>query len=371
MSENLLLCYAINKKRSISSLVSVTLAQSRKVFKELVGAIEGSHIIKKKNEQTLELELINGSQIFFKSAEQGTASLRGYTVNGILILDEASFLKEDILEAVLPWCNVHKPPILIVSTPKFKNCFFYRFFQYGKEGKKGYVSIDWNEYDLSEFLSPERLEEFRTIMPANQFKSEYLGEFLDDDAIVFAGFRKCIKPSTKRYERCFAGIDWGTGSGGDSTSISILNEDCEQIAFYNFNDKSTTQQIDYIASILEPLKAHLGLVLCEDNSIGTPMSQLLKEKLKGLPIETATTTNKTKNEMVADLQVAFEQGEIKIMDIEKQTTELESYSLEYNPKTKVVTYNAPQGMHDDTCIALMLSLKAYKQGTKRGRYILA
>lgn len=370
LSLNLLLYYGINKRGSKSALVSITLAQSRKVYKELVNAIEGSGLIKKKNEQTLEIELINNSHIFFKSSEQGTDALRGYTINGILILDEASYLSEDILQAVLPWTNVHQPPILIVSTPKFKNCFFYRYYMMGlDESKPKYYSFDWNDYDLSEFLSNEKLEELRRILPKNQFKTEYLGEFLDDDGVVFEDFKECVKtPENTYYSRLYIGIDWGTGSGNDYTCISGINERGEQVLLERFNNLNTSGQIERVSEILNRNKAYIGLVLSEKNSIGTPLTELVMERCKGIPIEMVTTTNTTKSDMVAQLQVAFQNREIKLMDDEAQLNEIASYEAEYNPKTKIITYNAPLGLHDDSVMALMYGWRAFKEKNKRGTY---
>lgn len=371
MAINLLLWYAINHNGSTSMLVSITLAQSRKIFKELVNAIEKTNIIKKKNEQTLEIELINKSIIYFKSSEQGTDALRGYTIKqGILILDECSFLSEDILQAVLPFTNVYKAPILMLSTPKFKNCFFYRYFQMGLDKSQDkYVSIDWNDYDTSEFLSEEQLNDYKKILPSNQFKTEFLGEFLDDEGVVFTNYKKCVKSPKNGKYGCFVGIDWGTGQGQDYTSISILNKECEQVGYYSFNNLNTTQTIDRITEILKEV-VDTELVLCESNSIGTPMTELLMTKNKHLNIQTSTTTNQSKAEMVSMLQVAFENETISILNESQQLNEIGSYECTFNPKTKNVTYNAPQGLHDDAVISLMLSLKAYNQGNKKGKYII-
>lgn len=370
MCLNLLLYYAINKSISTSALISITLAQSRKVFKELVNAIEGAGIIKKKNEQTLELELVNCSKIIFKSSEQGTDSLRGYTINGVLILDEASFLSEDILQAVLPWINVHQAPLLLVSTPKFKNCFFYRYYMMGlDDAYPKYYSFDWNEYDLSKFLTVDKLKEMERILPKNQFKTEYLGEFLDDDGVVFDNFKDCIKQAEIRpYDRLYIGIDWGSGNGNDSTVISGINDKGEQVLLERFNDLNTSSQISRVSDILNKYKAQVGLVLSEKNSIGTPLTEMVMEKCPNVKIEMVTTTNTNKGEMVAQLQVAFQNKEISILDNDVQTNEIASYEAVYNPKTRNVSYNAPLGLHDDTVMALMYAYKAYKEKNKRGNY---
>ena len=369
MSLNLLLYYSLNRKKCVSALVSVTLAQSRKVFQELVAAVEASGVIARKNEQTLEILFINGSKVFFKSSEQGTDSLRGYTINGILILDEASFLSESILEAVLPWTNVHRPPLLIVSTPKFRNCFFYRYFMKGLSGDKNYVSIDWNNYDLSEFLSDDQLEEYRMMLPKNQFKTEFLGEFLDDDGVVFENFRECIGPAGDAKD-LYIGIDWATGTGEDYTVMSVLNGKGEQVAIHRFNNLNTTATIDYMTEVLKGYGVAVKNVLCESNSIGTPMSELLMKANPNVRIETAATTNTSKGEMVSALQVLFEKGNITILDDDTQKGEIAAYEALYNPKTKNVSYNAPLGLHDDTVMALMLAVKCWQNGQRKGKYAI-
>jgi phage FluMu gp28-like protein len=367
-----MLYYSINYPKRYSMLVSITLAQSRKIFKELVDAIEPANIIKKKNEQTLEIQLINGSMLYFKSSEQGVNALRGYTINGILILDECSFLGDDILEGVLPMTNVHKAPILMISTPKFKNCFFYRYFQMGLDTTQDkYVSIDWNDYNLSQFLSDEQLNEYKKILPANQFKTEYLGEFLDDDGTVFVGFKDClIKKDGNINGKVVIGIDWGTGQGQDYTSVSILDSTCTQVDYISFNNLNTTQTIQKLTSIIQDYNNKVGveLVLTESNSIGTPYTELLTQSNINIKINSVATTNKSKEKWVSDLQVAFENNNIKILDDAQQVNEIAGYEMTYNPKTKNVAFNAPQGLHDDAVISLMLSLQAFKLKNNRGKY---
>ena len=375
MCLNLLLYYAITNNSSTSMLISVTLAQSRKIFKEMVDAIQSTGVIKKMNEQTLEIQLINKSIIYFKSNEQNGEALRGYTIrDGILILDECSFLSEDLLEAVLPFTNVHKSPILMVSTPKFKNCFFYRYFMRGLDpNDEKVVSIDWNDYDLSEFLSDEQIEEYKQMLPQNQFKTEILGHFLDDEGVVFTNYKECVRAHQNDYKKVFVGVDWSSGTGNDYTSISILNEYCEQVDYISFNNLNTTQTIDRITNILETYnnnKVRVELVLSESNSIGTPLTQLLTQANPKIRIEAVATTNKSKEQYVSDLQLAFEKGTISILNNPQQINEIGSYEAVYNPKTKNVSYNAPQGLHDDSVISLMLSLQAYKKGNNKTKYML-
>ena len=91
MCESIILKYAVDIKGSFSMYLSPTIKQARKVFKEIVRAISKSSIFLKSNESFLEITFKNGSTIAFCSAEQGE-NLRGYTVSGVLIIDEAAYI---------------------------------------------------------------------------------------------------------------------------------------------------------------------------------------------------------------------------------------------------------------------------------------
>ena len=102
MVEQELLRYAITYGRTTNACVSPTLSQARKVFQDIIDCVYDSGVVRKKNETLLEIELINGSRIFFKSAEQKD-SLRGYTISGILCIDECAFISDDVFNMLLPW----------------------------------------------------------------------------------------------------------------------------------------------------------------------------------------------------------------------------------------------------------------------------
>ena len=147
MIENELLRYAITYDNSVSICISPTLNQSRKVFKDLFNVLDGKSILKSANKSTLEIELSNKSTILLKSAEQ-KENLRGYTVSGILCIDEAIIISDDIFYLISPFTIVHNAPILITSTPKFKRGFFYDYYVMGKtKDNPNIITIDWNDFD--------------------------------------------------------------------------------------------------------------------------------------------------------------------------------------------------------------------------------
>ena len=123
----LLLKVAATQAKSTSIVVEPTLAQSRKMFNDFMKAIGDSGVIEKANESLLHIRFVNKSEILFKSAEQADG-LRGYTVSGILILDECAFIPQKIIDIVLPTTTVHKASILICSTPLTTDGYFYQAY---------------------------------------------------------------------------------------------------------------------------------------------------------------------------------------------------------------------------------------------------
>lgn len=368
MLENEILRCSLNNQNAISICISLTLDGSRKIYKELTRAIDKSGCIKKKNDSLLTIEFITGSIVYFRSAEQGD-TLRGMTIKngGMLLVDEAAYINDEFFYSVLlATTNVYRANILMASTPKFKSGFFYKYYMQGKEGKEGIFSFNFKEYDLSRFLPESLLEKYREVMPKSQFTTEYLGEFLDGDSVLFEGFRECVRPERDRTEKVYMGIDWSAGMGKDKTAISIINQAGQQIFLEYFNNLNTTATVNRIGKIYRDYQVFNPVVFAETNGVGKPYCDLLKEQK--IQINEWTTTNKSKTDMVSHLQVAFEQKNISLLPDELQQNELSYYQANYNPKTMTVTYNAPLGLHDDTVIALGLSWEAYLSRAVVGVY---
>ena len=374
---SILLHYACTYPNTTSAIIEPTNAQARKVFKTISKAIDGTGILKSKNETFLTIELVNGSTIMFKSA-QIKEGLRGYTISGTIILDEAAYLPADILELVLPWRQVHKAPMMLVSTPRVKDGVFFNFWKEGFEGRN-VVSIDWSEYDTSVLLDENTIEQYRRTLTSNQFRSEILGEFLDDEGLVFQYIRENTIPDTPgKYTRAYAGIDFGAGNGNDYTSFSVFDESGHMCYLDYFNDLTTLQQIERLVSDINIFGNKIVSINAENNSIGSPMIDLIIKSLndqnQGVlvsKINRWVTTNKSKGELVNQMQVALEQGNVKLFADKTLVNQFTAYEAEYNPKTQVITYNGAYGTHDDIVMSTMLAWNAYVTSTNLGTYCLS
>lgn len=366
---NELLRFAINYTNTVSCCLSPTLNQARKIYKQILKVTDQTGVVIKKNDSLLEIEFINGSVVVFKSAEQ-RESLRGYTFNGILCIDEAAYISDEVWSIIRPTCDVYQAPILMVSTPKFRMGFFFETFQMGFLDKnKGQItSYDLCKFDTSALLSNEQLELYRQMLPKNMFTTEYMGEFLDSESIVFGDFKKCIGVNGD-YNELYIGIDWGSGVGSDNTVVTALNEHNEMVFQLAFNNKSTMEQINYITEYLSGFGNKVKHIVAECNGLGKPLCDNLKEKIKKIPILEWYTTNQNKIELINKLQVAFEQKKIKILDDDALIAELSIFEAKMNAKG-TVQYGAPVGGNDDRVLSLLFALYSKEMKNKKGKYVI-
>lgn len=348
----LLIEYGLRKK-CVSVVVEPTQAQSRRLFKQINDMMQPTGMMKSSNSQLLTMEFTNGSEILFKSAEQRDA-LRGFTVSGLLVIDEGAFIPDSIYEILYPTCDANNAPILVISTPLFCSGEFYTLYTRGKGGDRYTKSYDWSTYDTSKFLPPERLEYYRQRLSPLKFKSEYLGEFISEGSYIFGDINSCI--GAQGGKPVYAAIDWGAGNGGDFTAMVMMDARGVVTGIISMKDVGPVEQIETLARVLK--EYNIKSVCVEMNSIGAIYYDMLKKRT-GLDIRKFNTTNDTKRKVIEQLITAFQTGEIGIPYDEELILELQHYTMEKT--SKGYTYNGADGVHDDYVIALALAYDTYKK----------
>lgn len=361
--EAILLQTAINKSKSTSILLSPTIEQARKIFNSCKSVLQPTKIYGKHNDTQLYLKLKNGSEILFKSAEQ-KVGLRGYTVTGVYCVDEAAYIPDDIFYETMAWVNVSQAPVIVCSTPNHKTGFFYKYYTFGMENGNKIFSYNWSDFDTSALLPDEKLEQYRKEFPAPKFKTDFLGEFLDNEGGVFGDYSGIINNNYSTDGNCYFGIDWGTGQGQDETAIAVFNSNREMMGLYHFSDKDETQTINYIIELIkryQPLKVQV-----EANSIGAIFFGLLDKAIKkeGLPVMLLrfNTTNESKERIINNFQVLMQNKQVQILDNSTLKVQMDMYEMKTTNNGKH-TYNAANGYHDDCIIAMLLALDCITKGT--------
>lgn len=358
MNENELIRVPIELDESFSAYIAPSFKQCQKTYDDIINMMWGSGVIKRTNSVERIIEYINGSRVQFFSAEQRD-NLRGFTVSGILIIDEAAFISDRIYnECIMPWTDAKKAFTLMTSTPQYRTGFFHDNYQLGLTGLNNSQSFNFSDYDLSHIRSSEKIESKRKTTTKQAFKSEVLGLFLDAEGAVFDDFSDCILKEVPKFTEIYIGIDFGTGSGGDYTVLIGLNDNCEQVLLWKVNDMQPQDQIDTIASIINNPDNNVKGILAEQNSIGKVYLDMLRKKSR-VGIIPFTTTNESKRKLVDSLGIAFSNQKIKIMNDSSLINELSLYEPKIDPSTNKIKYGAPNGYHDDCVMSLMLAHECY------------
>lgn len=364
MIENELIRWSLQFQRSINGYIAPSFDLADKVFNELLYMIEDTGLLASKNRVKRYLQLANGSTIRFFSAEQ-RERLRGYTMSGLLVVDEAAFIADTIWYSHLsPWVDAEKAATIMISSPDYEMGFFYDYYI---EGMDRGCSFDFTDYELTMVRSEEKLEEKRRTTPPQVFRAEYLGLFKKAEGAVFGDFKDCIlQHEAARPEAMYFGIDFGTGSGKDYTVVTAFNQNREQCFLWRTNEMTPTEQAEQICKILARYKDVTKGVYAEQNSIGKIYLDMLR---KAGQISAFNTDNKSKRKLVERLQVDIQQGNVWFMNDSALLNELSLYESNVNPTSKLVTYNAPKGYNDDAVMATMLANHCYNQRKSGGARI--
>lgn len=367
MFENLLIMNALEQPGTTNYIVCQSFSQADKIFNEMKEMVYKKPFTKYLNNSKRVIIFKNNSQIRCFSAEQGE-HLRGYTVSGVLCIDESAYISPDVIDIIMPWTNAHNAPVVFCSTPLSKAGRFYEVFQMGLDpNEESVFSYDWNTYDCSELLSPKRLEFFRKTVDPLKFKTDYLGLFLDNESAFFGDYGGCIvsqKPAYVKDGEYYFGIDWGSGVGGDYTAIAILRKSGRKFFLMDivyFNDKDPNQTIDEIEKLYDKWKPKK--ITVETNSIGNVYFGLLKDRLKkkGIIINGFNTSNSSKDKIISRLQVLIQNNDIEFYADPELIVELDSYELQFS-KTGKRIMNAKSGKHDDLLMALAIGINSVNSG---------
>lgn len=360
LAQMILILYALSRK-CVSAVYEPSLSQARVQFKAIEQYFKGSDIITTANASLLEITFVNGSTIYFKSTQQ---SSRGFTIDGILILDECAYLSEDEIYAILPLVNANNSPILIASTPFISDGYYYQMYTKGLTPTDTLRSFDWSkEPEIDRFLTAERKEFYRQTMSRSKYITEVMGEFLSDDGMLFRNIEGCTTDEPIALgQRLWLAVDWGTGSENDYTELIGVNEDGKVSVLHSTNNLSPMEQITWLANIINDLskKCQITKLTCEQNSIGKVYIDALQRKIKNIRITEFITTNKSKQDIVTTLQLALENGDITIPREQDLLNQLRGYEAQINPRTKVISYNGKSGTHDDKVMALMMAYHSFK-----------
>ena len=127
-----------------------------------------------------------------------------------------------------------------------------------------------------------------------------------------------------------------------------------------------------ISNIIKVLNQYKPKTLIETNGTQDAIFEQIRNGVNynKNQIQSFITTAKSKQSIIEDLIVNFENLEITIPDNNDLIDELNYFTYEYNLKTRQIHYSAPIGLHDDMVMSLAIALRAKKELTSSGVYVI-
>lgn len=316
-------------------------------------------VIKQANASDHRIELIGGGVIEMWTLEDENAGRsRKYKR---VIIDEAGLmptLGERWNEAILPTLADYAGDAWLLGTPKGRN-FFWQVWQWGQDPLKP----DWISWQMPTTVNPKiassEIEMLRSSMPELTFQQEIEAAFIESAGGVFRNVRAAalgIRQSPYIGEFVM-GVDWAQQH--DFTVLTVLDRQSQRMVDMDrFNQVDWAVQRQRLQTMAD--RWSVSEIVVEVNSIGSPNFEAL-DRL-GLPVVAFETTSASKSPLIESLVLAFEQGEIEILDDPVLVGELEAYERTISPHTGRSRYSAPEGMHDDCVMSLALAWHSVMTG---------
>lgn len=311
----------------------------------------------------LMVRLPTGGEVSVRSADNPD-SLRGEGLD-LVVLDELAFMREEAwTHALRPALSDRMGRAIFISTPKGRN-WFWRLWTRGNDSG----DADWQSFGPypttdNPYIAPSEVDEARRNLPERVFRQEYLAEFVDDAGGVFrrvmdAAVAVPQERAAEGHQYAF-GVDWARSN--DYTVIIVVDVTLRAVVAM---DRFSRVEYEYQVTRLKALHERFRptVIMAETNAMGLPIVERLQRD--GLPVSGFTTTAASKQAIIDALVLAFERGEISIIPDDTLIAELQAFEGNRLPSGHM-RYSAPEGVHDDTVMALAIAWGAVSQPVKVG-----
>lgn len=332
---------------------------------------KAAHGVAKFNQSRMEAHFPNGGRILYRSLDNPD-NARGHTADGV-VMDEAAYIHRKA------WNEVLRPMLIDtngwawgIGTPCGRNWYWEEHVKAADDPD----SMAWqvptlgvritdrglvrepNPYENPDIPFSE-IEKLFYSQPRQIFEQENLAQFVELSGGVFRRVQEAAVLEPREYEegkQYIAGVD--VAASVDFTVVSVLDaESKDQVYLDRFNRVDYPVLIDRLEAVYH--RYHMTSMVVESNSIGRPVIDELVTR--GLNIVPFTTTSATKQSIIQNLQAAFENGQIRILNNPVLIGELLSFESKRNASGGF-SYSAPDGMNDDCVMSLAIAWYGVNSG---------
>lgn len=328
--------------------IAPTHVNSRVMWRFLIKAIADEPRVKI-SLSTREARFPGGGRISLYTADND-AGIRGEAFH-LAIMEEAAQIKEETwADVVMPTLADYGGKAYLISTPKGRNWYFREYLRGIADGKYQ-ASFTAPSTDNPSPQIQRAAAMAKNIVSERTYRQEWLAEFVEDGSL-FVNVEQISVAADAGYIEghvYMIGVDWARSAGGDYTVYCVIDATTKtQCRIVRLNGEAFGVQL----SKLKRLWREFGepRIIAEYNSMGGPLIEKLQSE--GLPVDGFVTTSASKHEVITNLELAFDNRELTLLNDETQKTELLAY--EKKERSGIPSYSAPDGMHDDTVMALAL-----------------
>ena len=305
-----------------------------------------------KEQTKTSFELANGSSVF--SLPNSPKTVRGYPADAVYIDEFAHFTNdEEMWTAIAPSAS-RGGRITVCSTPLGERGKFHELYT---------GEADFSRHEYPHTVCPDLdISLIRKTMDEATFRQEYCCAFLSEMLSFFTYnlILQVVDDSLKNIDvytdtgQVYIGVDFGKIR--DSTVITAVEvgTPSKVIHIKEFLGTKFSEQMEFIARIASRLKA--AQVRVDSTGYGIPLLEQAEDQLSGIcAVEGVTFTNKTKEAMIMNLKVLFEQGMIRIPRNQKLINQLHTLSRTVSSQGTVRYRHSDVKMHDDFVWSLALA----------------
>lgn len=219
------LCYHAREPKREVWYVAPTYKMARQiVWRKLKNRLDDLNWLRKTNETELRLELVNGSIISLKGADNYD-SLRGVGLDFIVIDEFADIAPDAWYETLRPTLSDKQGKGLFIGTPKGIGNWAYDIYQQGQDDPHNWRSFTYTTLDGGR-VPPEEIEAAKRDLDERTFRQEYLATFETFSGRIYYAFDRVhnVEPyQGQTPDAIYVGMDFNIDPMSASISARTAN----------------------------------------------------------------------------------------------------------------------------------------------------
>jgi hypothetical protein len=330
--------------------------QSRMIFDKFRFELVAPGLYDKVNESDLEITLINGAILTFRSTENVDA-VYGFEYE-FVIYDEFTRGRPESWTAIRSTITATGAKVILIGNSKggtrnwgSQLAAKAQSEHYDPKSAYGFFRITAYQAAAAGVVSLEEIEQAQRDLPEAVFNELFLAEISEDGSNIF-GFKhidKCIGELSTKDAVCY-GIDLARGrkEGSDHTVVIGLDADGAVCHFQRFQ-YDWEYQLEKIKMLPNGKRIRI-----DATGSGDAPAEILAKHFPLL--DPFVFTQKSKQQIIEGLAIGIQQGKIKFPD---GLIVDELKNLETSFTRSGVSFSAPPGLHDDCVMSLALAWSAW------------